>query len=158
MRFPYLPLPTRRPVFSLGGVRVRYRPIVPVQIIGPLGSRSFDCCLDCGTDDTIFPLPLIKILGIHLTSPPDEGESLPVGGHPVTYPYGLVELRISDGAEAYEWRATVGFIDTPLAWPLLGLAGFFQFFDVELLGARLEAVLKPSASFTGRVIQRAPAP
>jgi hypothetical protein len=31
VRFAYLPLPTRRPVYALGGVRVRYRPIVPIH-------------------------------------------------------------------------------------------------------------------------------
>jgi hypothetical protein len=34
---------------------------------------------------------------------------------------------VSDGIEACEWEAIVGFIDTPLPWPLLGYAGLNLF-------------------------------
>jgi hypothetical protein len=51
--FAYMPLPNKRPVPSLGGVMMRYRPIVPVAILGPFGLRLVDGCLDCGSDDTI---------------------------------------------------------------------------------------------------------
>src|SRR5436309_3472685 len=53
--FPYLPLPTKRPIPSLGGSTTRYRPIVSIGLLGSLGSRMFDGCLDCASDDTIFP-------------------------------------------------------------------------------------------------------
>ena len=52
MQFPYLSLPTRRPVYPLGGIWVRHRPIIHVQLVGPLGLRSFDCSLDPGTDES----------------------------------------------------------------------------------------------------------
>jgi len=55
MRFRYVPLATRRPIFPLGGAQVRYRPLIPIQIAGPLGSRTLDANLDTGSDDTIFP-------------------------------------------------------------------------------------------------------
>ena len=102
MRFPYVPLKTRRPVYPLGGVFLRHRAIVPVEIIGPKGSRLLDCSLDNGTDDTLLPKQLAILLGVKLTTPPDEGEALPVGGKPIKYPYGHVKLRITDGTEAYE--------------------------------------------------------
>ena len=66
MIFAYLALPTKRPVAPLGGGMVRHRPIVPVRVFGPLGSRLLDGCIDCGSDDTIFPLSLARQLGIDL--------------------------------------------------------------------------------------------
>lgn len=45
MKFPYLALPTKRPVYSLGGATTRPRIIIPLQISGPLGSLLLDCCV-----------------------------------------------------------------------------------------------------------------
>jgi hypothetical protein len=146
--FPYLPLPTKAPVPSLGGAMVRYRPVVPVRIFGPLGSRLLDGCLDCGSDDTILPLSLARKLGIDLTGAP-QGEAHPVGGTIIPYVYAAVTLRVSDGVETYEWQATVGFIDLPLRWALLGHAGFLDFFDTELRGAAREVVMTANSHFSG---------
>ena len=134
MIFPYLPLPTKVPVPSLGGAMVRHRPIVPVRVFGPLGSRLIDGCLDCGSDDTIFPLSLARKLGINLTGAP-QGEAHPVGGKAVPYVYAAVTLHLSNGIETFEWQATVGFIDRPLRWALFGHAGFLDFYDTDLRGA-----------------------
>ncbi len=58
-----------------------------------------------------------------------------------------------------EWTATVGFISAPLPWAIIGHAGFLEFFDVRLLGARREALLEPNASFQGRhIFRHAPRP
>lgn len=148
MIFTYMPLPTRRPVPSLGGAMLRYRPIVPVGVSGPLGLRFVDSCVDCGSDDTIFPLSLARKLGIDLAGAP-RGESHPVGGAIVPYLYAAVTLRVSDGVETCEWQATVGFVDLPLRWALLGHAGFLDFFDTDLRGARHEVFLTPSSAFAG---------
>jgi len=59
---------------------------------------------------------------------------------------------LSDGIEAYEWEAIVGFIDKPLHWPLLGHAGFLDFFDVNLLGHGRETILTPNPAFPGQPI------
>lgn len=158
MRFPYTLLKTKRPVYPLGGIFFRPRPVVPIVVSGPLGFRSYDACLDIGTDDTLFPKALATLLGIPLTQPPNHGEAKPVGGQPITYPYGRLTLRLSDGIEAYEWQALVGFIDVPLIWPLLGIAGFFQFFDVQFLGQQQEVIVTANASFSGSVTQRPPSP
>src|SRR5438105_4368485 len=110
MKFPYTALRTKRPIYPLGGVQFRRRPIIPVAIVGPLGSRLINCCLDSGSDDTLFPLPLATNLGVPLTQPPDVGEAVAIGGSTIPYPYGAVRLRLSDGYEAYEWDAIVGFV------------------------------------------------
>lgn len=153
-----MPLPTKGPVPSLGGAMLRHRPILPVGVFGPLGLRFFDGCVDCGSDDTIFPLSLARKLGIDLTGAP-QGEAHPVGGAIVPYLYAAVTLRVSDGVETCEWQATVGFVDLPLRWALLGHAGFLDFFDTDLRGARRDVCLKPNSLFSGtRPIQRIPTP
>jgi hypothetical protein len=146
--FPYLPLPTKGPVPSLGGATVRYRPIVPVRLFGPLGSRLFDGCLDSASDDTIFPRFLARGLGIDLSGAA-QGEAHPVGGVTIPYSYAAVTLRLSDGLETCEWQATVGFVDLPLRWALLGHAGFLDFFATELRGGRREVSITPNSPFPG---------
>ena len=158
MRFSYLPLPTRGSIASLGGARLRYRPIVAVRIFGPNGSRLFDGCVDSASDDTIFPSFLARSLGIDLTGAP-RAEARPVAG--VVIPYFLVQmsLRITDGLEQCDWQGIVGFADQPLRWALLGHAGFLNFFDTELRGAGRELILNPNPSFPGHhVLLRAPSP
>ena len=152
MIFPYLALPTKGPVAPLGGAMIRYRPILPVRVFGPLGSRLLDGCIDCGSDDTIFPLSIARKLGIDLTGA-FQGEASPIGGTTVPYSYAAVTLRVSDGIETCEWQAMVGFVDLPLRWALLGHAGFLDFFDTELRGARREAFMTPNSMFRGTRVQ-----
>ncbi len=63
MRFAYVRLPTRRPVYPLGGVSVRFRPMVALRVAGPSGSRILDASLDSGSDDTLLPAHLAGRLG-----------------------------------------------------------------------------------------------
>jgi len=155
MKFAYLALPSRRPIPSLGGAQIRHRPIIPVPFTGPTGSGRLSASLDSGSDDTLFPLHLAAHLGVDLTSAAD-GEARSVGGSAIRYAYAPMMLRVADGSEACEWTAIVGFIAAPLRWAILGHAGFLEFFDVQLLGGRREALLVPNASFSGRQTFRQP--
>jgi hypothetical protein len=146
--FSYLALPTKSPVPSLAGATVRYRPIIPIRMFGPLGSRLLDGCLDSGSDDSVFPLSVARKLGIDLTGAA-QGEAHPVGGAKIPYAYAAVTLRLTDGVETCEWRATVGFVDLPLRWALLGHAGFLDLFDSELRGDRREVFMTPNRQFPG---------
>jgi hypothetical protein len=157
LRFPYLPLPTRRPVPSLGGATVRYRPLLAVRLRSPSGSRLFDGCLDSASDDVLFPRRLAAPLGIDLVGA-TQGEAWPVGGVAIPYLYARVTLQVTDGREECTWEATVGFVDQPLRWALLGHAGFLEFFDTELRGDRREAILTPNPSFPGRHVVHQPPP
>jgi hypothetical protein len=67
----------------------------------------------------------------------------------IPYSFAAVTLRLSDGVETCEWQATVGFVDLPLRWALLGHAGFLDFFDIEFRGARREVALAPNPRFAG---------
>ncbi len=156
MIFAYLPLPTKAAVPSLGGARVRYRPIVPVRIFGPLGSRLVDGCLDSGSDDTIFPLSLATKLGIDLRGA-SQGMAQPVGGLKIPYTYAAVKLRIGDAAEVCEWQSMIGFLDRPMRWALLGHAGFLEYFDTELRGERRESRLTANTRFPGAFTRLKPA-
>jgi hypothetical protein len=149
LRVPYLPLATRQPIPALGGLQVRYRPILSVRLFGPSGSRLFDGCVDSASDDTIFPQTLAQSLGIDLTGAP-RGEARPIDGVAIPYLYARIRLRISDGWEQYEWEATVGFANLQLRWALLGHAGFLDFFDTTLFGFRREVILTPNSSFPGQ--------
>jgi hypothetical protein len=149
MRFPYRPLSMRQPVYSLGGSRTRYYPIIPVLLTGPKGRWMRDCLLDSGADDTLFPDSAAAALGIDLSGAPT-ATALQIGGTAIPYTYASVSLRIADGSESCEWVAVVGFTNKPLRWPLLGQTGVFPFFDVTLFGARREIGLTPNASFSGR--------
>jgi hypothetical protein len=122
-----------------------------VGVQGPSGIRVVPSRLDCGSDDTIFPLWLAARIGLDLTGTP-LGESQGVGGTVLTYPCALVTLRISDGKESCVWQATVGFIDSTRRNGLLGLAGFLDFFDANMLGAAFELHLTPNGSFPGQHI------
>lgn|SRR5262245_36695267 len=151
MRFPYLAMPTKRPVYPLGGLMARYLPIFSVHITGPQGSRSYDGHLDSASGDTVFPKKIADELGIDLTGAP-EGEAAAVGGVVIPYRYAPVTLRLSDGRETCVWEAIVGFVDLPLHWALFGQTGFLQCFDAALMGSRREVVIDPNDSFPGQRI------
>jgi hypothetical protein len=157
MRFRYLPLSTRRPIFPLGGARVRYRPLIRIQIAAPLGSRILDANLDTGSDDTVFPAYLAPRLGIDLANAP-EGEAGAISGIPIPYRYAPVTLRISDGYEECVWEGIVGFAAASMRWAVIGHAGVLQFFDVQFLGERREVILTPNPSFPGQLVVHRPPP
>jgi hypothetical protein len=158
MRFSYVALPTRRPVYPLGGAFVRHRPLMAIEVRGPSGARPLSAILDSGADDTLLPAYLAPRLGIDLAHAP-AGEAGTVGGPPIPYSYADVCLRLSDGYEECEWDGIVGFVAAPMRWAILGCAGALQYFDLQLLGMRREALLIPNTSFPGRyVIHRSPPP
>lgn len=137
---------------------MRYRPVLAVRLIGPLSSRPYDGCIDTASDDTIFPRSLAQALGIDLTGAP-QGPARPASGVVISYLYARVTRRVTDGLEECAWEATVGFADLRLRWALLGHAGFLEFFDTDLRGARREVILAPNPSFPGRhTVHRPPPP
>jgi hypothetical protein len=157
VKFNYLPLPTRGPVYPLGGARVRYRPIVPVHIVAPQLLPPLDACIDSASDDTVFPDTLAVRLGIDLANAP-QGEVRPVGHRAVQVAYARVGLLLSDGYETCEWEVIVAFAPAKLRWALLGHAGCLEFFDVQLLGSRREAVLTANTAFPGQFAIHTPRP
>jgi hypothetical protein len=157
MRFNYMALPTRQPIYPLGGLQFRYRPVLPIRVIAPRILPLVDACVDCASDDTLFPEQLARRLGINLSTAP-QGEVRPTGKTTFGVRYAHVTLLLSDGRETLEWAAIVGFTAAPLRWPLLGQAGFLEYLDAELRGSRREVVLSPNVSFKGQHVMHRAAP
>src|SRR5207248_3337944 len=144
--------PVRTPVPALGGALIVPRPILPVRITGPSGSRLRDGLLDTGADETILDPSVAPLIGVDLSQALEREINL-VGRGRIRCRYASVQLRITDGiAETYEWDALVGFTPFPVLRGLLGFAGFLQFFDAGFRGAAQEATLLPNSLFAGRRI------
>jgi hypothetical protein len=123
-----------------------------LRATGPAGSVLVDALLDTGADDTVLPEQVAPTLGIDLTQASQSIITL-AGRGPVVCHFTQVTLWLSNGlGQAYEWKATVGFVPVLGLLPLLGHAGCLQFFDANFLGADREAILLPNRSFTGRQI------
>jgi hypothetical protein len=131
------------------GTTVRWRPLVPVDILGPTGlMRHFGrAVLDPAADDTVFPLDTAHRLGVRLR--PDTGHRLRWRGqlHPLRF--GDVELILADDASECRWPAVVAFSPAPIRYPILGTSFCLQFFDARFLGADLIAELDPNPAYPG---------
>jgi predicted aspartyl protease len=149
VKFPYLGRPVRSPLPSLGGAKVRHRPVTSVRVIGPQGDALRDALLDTGAGDTTFPEDVAALIGVDLSQAPQLRIHL-AGRGAILCRYAEVTLRLTDNVETYEWEAVVGFVSVPLFTPLLGHAGCLQFFDVTFLGPDHEINLAPNRSFCGR--------
>src|SRR5262249_24764716 len=148
MRFSYRPIRTATPVVSLNGRQERPRPIVPITLIGPAGSRAIDGRLDSHADDTVFPEQDAALVGIDLTNAP-RGTAAGIGQAPVSVKYVQVTLRLTDGKEFREWTGWVGFTPVLSHYALLGFAGCLQFFDTTFYGAREEVELLVNSLYRG---------
>jgi hypothetical protein len=148
LRFRYQAAPLNSPVVSLGGRFVRPRAIIPISLVGPADTWAGDCRLDTGADDTVFPEGVASFVGIDLLKAP-VGSAAGVGGVPITLRYAQVTLRTTDGLEQREWTAWVGFTPTPLRFPLLGFAGFLQYFTAIFHGDREEVELMVNSLYQG---------
>jgi hypothetical protein len=131
--FPYKIVPVHHSVVSLGGRWSRPRPLITVSVIGSSETYPVDGLLDTGADDTIFPEHVAARIGLDLTNAPvGQATTATVANAPLRY--AQVHLRITDGKEQREWPAWVGFTPANLHLPLLGFAGFLQFFTATFLG------------------------
>ncbi len=149
MRATYLVGRASTPQPSLGGSLWRPRPIIAVRVIGPSTDRLIDGLLDTGADDTIVPEWVAALVGVDLAQAEERQIGL-AGRKPVRCRYASVRLWITDGShETYAWPAVVGFVAVPLQRPLLGYAGFLQYFGAEFRGADREVILTPNRSFPG---------
>jgi hypothetical protein len=150
MKVRYTAVPVRQPIPSLGGSRVRYRPLLAVMLTGPTGALIRDGLLDTGSDDTVFSEDLAVLLGLDLRVADERQVALAGRPGPIRCRYAAVQVRISDGAqETYTWTAVLGFVAGRLHYNLLGHAGFLQFFQAGFDGDLLEATLLPNRHFPG---------
>jgi hypothetical protein len=148
--FPYTTFPARNPIWTLQGRHNRPRPMIFVAVIGPNGTSVERGLLDIGADDTVFPELVATDIGIDLSKAPT-GRASGVGPmSAVALRYAEVVLRISDGQEHREWPARVGFTSAALHQPLLGFAGFLQFFTATFRGDLEKVELTINAAYPGK--------
>lgn len=147
--FHYKIVPVPRAVQALGGRWSRPRPMIIVSVIGPANTLPTEGLLDTGSDDTIFPESLAHLLGVDLTNAPvGQLTTATLSNAPVRY--AQVLLRITDGKEQREWPAWVGFTPVKLQSPLLGFAGFLQYYTATFRGDREEVELTVNSLYPGR--------
>jgi hypothetical protein len=140
------------PLPSLGGGRVRHRPIIRVRMTAPSGSALTDCVLDTGSDDTVFPAHFATMIGIDLGQAQQQTITL-AGRGLMQCRFISLKLTITDGmSETYEWTSIVGFGPISFRYALLGHAGFLQYFNAEFRGYDREVILTTNPSFPGRRI------
>jgi hypothetical protein len=108
-----------------------------------------DGLLDSGADDTAFPEVAAVQIGLDLSQAPFGEVSGVVGIGVVPVRYAQVELRVTDGREFRAWPAWVGFTAARLKQPLLGFAGFLQFFTSTTRGDREEVELEVNPLYPG---------
>ena len=148
LHFRYALRPSNQPVLSLGGRFSRPRPIVAVLLRGPAGDHPVDAWIDIGAEDTVFPDWVAARVGIDLTGAP-AGTGSGIGIAFVPLRLAEVTMRLTDGRELREWRALVGFTAAKLRHPLLGFAGFLQFFTATFHGDREEVELAVNNLYPG---------
>jgi hypothetical protein len=122
--------------------------LINVSVLGPLGTAVEESLLDTGADDTVFPEDVATQIGIDLTNAPTGG-ARGVGGGVGILRFVEVTFRLASTTEQRVWRAWVGFTSTRMWRPLLGYAGFLQYFDVTFRGAKEEVELVVNALYPG---------
>jgi hypothetical protein len=152
LRYPYLPeVIVGPPPASLpSGAAVRWRPLLPVRVIGPGNCLRFypRALLDTGADDTIFPLDVATLLGAALL--PEAGHGVRWRGQRYPLRFGKVELELVDqSGSAWCWPAVVGFSPAPIRYPILGNAGGLQFLDASYRGDDRLVELETNRSYPG---------
>jgi predicted aspartyl protease len=148
LSYPYRLYPTPGSVTPLGGRYSRPKPVIPVTVIGPRRTHFVAGLLDTGADDTLFPESIAALVGVNLSGAPT-AMGTGVGLARVAVRYAEVVLGIAQGSERHEWRAWVAVTSVPLRRPLLGFAGFLQFFTATFHGDREEVELTANALLPG---------
>jgi hypothetical protein len=148
LRFLYRLGVSPRPLVSLAGRSHRPRPIITVAAVGPAGVWALDALIDTGADDTVFPDWIAPMVGINLTNAPT-GTAAGVGGGAGVLRFAQIHLRIADNSERREWLAWVGFTAAPMRHPMLGFAGFLQYFTATFHGDREEVELTVNGCYAG---------
>ena len=148
MRFPYQKIRVGRPAPTLGGRWVRSQPLIHVSLVCPTGALVVQGILDTAADDTVFPDSAAARIGLDLTGAPT-GVSSGVGLVPVPLRYAQIKLRATSGGEFREWPAWVGFTSIPIRYPMLGFAGFLQYFTATFHGDFEEVELAVNRLYPG---------
>lgn len=113
-------------------VRNCSRPVVSLVIESPHGSRILvdalvDALVDTGSDVTLLTPHAADLLQLDLTDCPDVEIQSALG---TTGSYRRLELNLElrRPPEVFRWRTPVGVVRRQLAYCILGIQGFFEYF------------------------------
>ena len=87
-------------------------------------------------------------IGVDLSQAP-AGEGAGVGAGTVSVRYAQITLRLAGRRERREWRGWVGFTAAKFRHPILGFAGFLQYFTATFHGDREEVELAVNSRYAG---------
>jgi len=150
--FPIRPYRPKVLAPSLRGSTVRYKPVLALTVIGPGGQDIVEALVDSGADDVVFPIRVANTIGVNLSAA-FVGQAQGLGGNqPVGLLYAPVVLLLSDGTQACQWRAVVGFTQTPMRFALFGIAGGLEHFRATLDVHDRELILLPKLSLPAATI------
>lgn len=152
MIFPIRPYRLMTPAPSLGGSLVRYKPVIPLTIIGPNGQANLPALVDSGADDVVPPVNVAARIGVDLSAA-FAGQAQGLGGNqPVGLLYAPVTLLLSDGTQTCRWRAVTAFTSTPMRFALFGIAGGLEHFRATLDVYDRELTLLPKTSLPAATV------
>lgn len=149
VEFPYVaePLIGLAPPSLPAGTTQRWRPLVPITLCAANDVWHIGTALvDTGSADTIFPLDALDWLGLQ---PLPSGHQLLWRGLPHPMRFATVEMELNDGKSAYMWSAVVAFSSARTRYPLLGMAGCLEFFDLRFGGASRIVQFESNQTFPG---------
>lgn len=109
-------------------VRNCSRPVVSLVIESPHGSRILvDALVDTGSDVTLLTPHAADLLQLDLTDC-SEVEIQSALGTTGTYRRLELNLELRRPPEVFRWRTPVGVVSRQLAYCILGIQGFFEYF------------------------------
>ncbi len=150
LQFPYAArrLPATPPPNLLPSATHRYRPIVPLTLIGPTGRQHLaTAVLDTGSDECLFPRIFQHIIAAQTR--PEVGHRVTWRGGTFPLVYADVSLELADEITTYRWPATVAFTQAPLKYSLLGIASCLEYFDARFLGEDRVVELETNWTYPG---------
>jgi len=129
MKFPFIRIPADpNPAFP--NRHSILRPNIPVRLINPDDrSKYFDfkAMIDSGADVSIFPGPIGEIIGLDI----ENKKILPIRGisgkEILTYLHKII-LEIG----GWKYPTSAFFCKDDITFPILGIDGFFNLFEVRL--------------------------
>jgi hypothetical protein len=128
-----------------------------VVILNPADATNwlhYHACLDTGADDCVFYEDTATLLGIDLANALTKtARGTTEATMMFRYADVWLQLNGSDGT-VIEWAATVAFARNRASYPLLGYAGFLQFFNATFFGESEQVELVENNSI--RLVQHRP--
>ena len=129
-----------------------WRPIVPIRLSGPAGTRRLFGLLDTGADETKLPIEVAHEIGIAI-DPQEPARFRGVSGHQAKGFYGSeLGFELKQGKKSFRWVVpkVACLYDPPDATDedqitiTLGQVGFFRFFNVTFDSQRAWVTIHPN--------------